>query len=152
MEARFNQRVCLPDVINSKSPGKTGRNTAKGVGWKTENDAGVNAAVIFGVYHISQIEGASFRRLRLVDGVKSWISRPICTSFHSYFFLRLRFPRCPRTPTDDPYPSSLLNRSSVKNARSALLLFSSWPFSDRQEIVRVLGNVNVQPLALSGRP
>ena len=69
--------------------------------------------------------------------------------FSVSFFPGIAIDRSP--PSVPIYPSPLLNRSSVENARSAPLLFSPWPFSSRQEIVQVLRNVNVQPLTLSGR-
>lgn len=108
---RFNQRVCLPDVINSKSPGKTSgkrdRERVNGrakrmVEEKGEGERRGMAAVIFGVYHITEpMRGLISSPLARQDGVKSWISRPICTflplllssaSFlfsFSFFFLAL---------------------------------------------------------------
>lgn len=35
---RFNQRVCLPDVINSKSPGKTSEKRERESEWKGKED------------------------------------------------------------------------------------------------------------------
>lgn len=79
---RFNQRVCLPDVINSKSPGKTsGKRERVNGRAKRMVEGGERrgmAAVIFGVYHITEpMRGLISSPLARQDGVKSWISPPI---------------------------------------------------------------------------
>ena len=111
-------------------------------------------------YHRADEGGLISSPLARQDGVKSWISRPICTSppppfplyLLSFAYFLFSFPFLfffarPFRP--------LLNRWSVENAQSGLspLLFSPWPFSTRREIVRVLlRNVNAEPLTLSGQP
>lgn len=125
--------------------------------WKEGRERRGMDAVIFGVYHITEpVRGLISSPLARQDGVKSWISRPICTPpppSSSFPFARLffSFPRSFRP---------LLNRWSVENAQSGPSLFLSPPlfspfvlFSTRREIVRVLlRNVNAEPLTLSGLP
>lgn len=108
------------------------------------------AAVIFGVYHITEpMRGLISSPLARQDGVKSWISPPISPlpiffPPRLFFFLLFFSPR-PFRP--------LLNRWSVENAQSGLSPLSFSPFSTRREIVRVLlRNVNAEPLTLSGQP
>lgn len=111
-------------------------------------------------YHRADEEGLISSPLARQDGVKSWISRPICTSppppfplyLLSFAYFLFSFPFLFFFLALFAHYSTVGAWKMLRVA-SLPLLFSPWPFSTRREIVRVLlRNVNAEPLTLSGQP
>lgn len=104
-------------MINSKSPGKTSgkrererkKERMEGQrGWQNgEKDAGWLLSFWCLSYHRADEGGLISSPLARQDGVKSWISRPICTSppsisFPPFFFSFPFFFRSPFSPITQP--------------------------------------------------